>query len=385
VAVVTSVAVLHEWLTDWGGSEQVAAAIAEVVEAPAVHTAVSDPAIAARAFPASPVVEVSGIARSRWAKSRREWLIPEFARAWARFDTSGYELVITSSHCCTNAVRVQRPTVHMSYCHTPMRYAWNWRAEAERAPLWLRPALPSLAAVLRRADNRWAQKVDLFVANSHNVAERVRRYYGRESLVLHPPIDTSFWTPGGSKGDHFLIAGRFVSYKRPLIALRAARAAGVRVVVAGAGSLLAQMKDESAGDPNVDFVSVPSDEELRDQYRSASALLFAGDEDFGMTLVEAQACGTPVIAWDRGGAKEAVISGKTGLLVDDGSVSGLAEAIKGFDPGHHDAADMRANAERFDRSLFKKRFRALVAAVMSDVSVGVPPMDDLAKRLEKDL
>lgn len=353
------VALCHEWAVTWSGSEQVAGRIAEALDVDDVFVFTADLGIAGRVFGHRPVhmppIGRSGLARRRW-----QWLLPFMVRWWRDLDLSAFDVVVTSSHAAVNSVRPRPDALHVSYCHTPMRYAWTWRAEVGRLPAPMRPAWPLAAALLRRGDRRRAHDVDLFVANSHHVAGRIERFYGRPSVVVHPPIRTDFFTPNTAVEQHdfFLYAGRLVAYKHPDVAIEAAERAGVRLVVAGSGPELGRLK-RLAG-PSVSFVESPSDTELRDLYRRARALVHPGVEDFGMTMVEAQACGTPVIAHREGGASEAVRDGETGVLYDDPSADGLADVLRGFSGDRFEPHMLRAHAEGFAPERFDEAIRSVV-------------------------
>lgn len=353
------IALCHEWAVTWSGSEQVAGRIAEALDVDDVFVFTADPRIAGRAFGDRPV-QMPPIGRSGLARRQWRWLLPFMVRWWRDLDLSSYDVVVTSSHAAVNSVRPRPDAVHVSYCHTPMRYAWLWRSELGRLPAPLRPLWPAMAALLRRGDRRRARDVDLFVANSHHVAGRIERFYGRPSVVVHPPVRTDVFTPDadGESEDFFLYAGRLVAYKRPDVAVEAAERAGVPLVVAGSGPELGRLK-RLAG-PSVSFVEAPSDTELRDLYRRARALVYPGVEDFGMTMVEAQACGTPVVAYREGGASEAVRDGETGLLYDDPAPEGLAAALRGFSRERFDPRVLRAHAEGFAPERFDAAIREIV-------------------------
>lgn len=354
------VAVCHDWFTTLGGADKVAALLSRHFQADLVASFAARPELIDQ-------LEVTGTVvtsrLNRLARLGRRWqaFLPVMPLFWRALDLEGHDVVITSSHATVNAVRTPH-ALRVCYCHTPMRYAWRWREEQRRLPRPLQFTLPATAAALRRADRRWARHVDVFVANSTTVAERIERYYGRSSQIVHPPIDTDLWTPAArpTSGDFFLVAGRLVGYKRSRRAVRAARAAGARVVVAGDGPDLAAIEQEA--DAGVTIVRSPDDETLLSLYRDARALLFAGVEDFGMTIVEAQACGTPVVARRAGGALDSVIPGTTGVLVDDGSVAGLSNAIRSFDDAAYDPAAIRRHAEGFG----VKRFLEAMERVVND-------------------
>lgn len=345
-----AVALCHEWLTTFGGSDQVAARLAETLSVSEVFTYVAREDTVDLLFPDMPVSVIGP--RHRMAQRRWQWFLPHMPVAWRGVDLSGFDVVVTSSHACVNAVRPRDDAVLISYCHTPMRYAWEWRSESSRFPLPVRPLLPAIAAVFRAADRRWAQRVDLFLANSRFIAGRIASSYGKPSLVVHPPIDTSYWTPAeaAESDDFFLLSGRLVAYKRPDVVVAAAAEAGVKLVVAGDGPMLPLLR-KMAG-TQVRFVVGPSRERLRDLYRAARAYVFAGVEDFGMSIVEAQACGTPVIALGAGGALETVEPGRTGTLVREPSSTAFAAALQRFRRADYDPEVVRELALRFDAERF---------------------------------
>lgn len=338
------VAVCHDWFTTLGGADKVAALLSRHYRADLVAAFAVRPELLRN-------VQVEGeVVASRlnsFASRGRNWqiLLPLMPAFWRSLDLSQFDVVITSSHAAVNAVRAPH-ALRICYCHTPMRYAWAWRMERERIARPLRPLLPAAALALRHADRRWAGNVDAFVANSRAVAQRIARAYGRTAEVIHPPIDTEFWCPSDEqREDYFLVAGRLVSYKQPLVAVDAARRARVPMVVAGDGPELAEIL-RTAPD-NVTIVRSPDDLELRDLYRRARALVLPGVEDFGMTLVEAQACGTPVIARNAGGALDAVVPGITGELVGGGSVDDFTRALANFDDRRFDTREIRRHAEGY--------------------------------------
>jgi glycosyltransferase involved in cell wall biosynthesis len=228
----------------------------------------------------------------------------------------------------------------------------------------LRPLWPAVASWFRRADRRWAGHVTRFIANSRHVAERIRDAYGREADVVYPPVDTGYWTPAEAedRSDAYLVAGRLVAYKRVDVAIRAADAAGVPLIVAGDGPELPRLRQIAS--PNVRFVVDPSRDDLRDLYRRARALLNPGVEDFGMTMVEAQACATPVVALALGGATESVIDDVTGTLYADPAPEALSATLRSFDPGRFDAAAIRAQALRFDAARFDEEIDRIVGEVL---------------------
>lgn len=354
-----SVAVCQEWLLGRYGSERVAASIADALDARDIFAFAAASDISEELF-IDRRVHSSRIGRTRFA--RRYWrvLLPLMSAWWRRLDLGEYDIVVTSSHAVVNSIRVRRDALHISYCCTPMRYAWMWRSELRRFPKVLWPVWPFAAAILRHGDRRRSRNVDVFVALSTDVAQRIERWYGRESVIVHPPVDTMFFHPDPSveREPFFLFAGRLIAYKRPDLAVRAAKEAGVPLVIAGGGSEINRLR--RMGGPTVRFVEAPSDERLRDLYRRATALVFPGVEDFGIVMVEAQACGTPVIALGEGGAVDSVRNGETGVLYQGESASALAGVLRGFDVSRYDPLVIRRHAERFSIDAFQRSIRDVI-------------------------
>lgn len=349
--------VLHEWLAVTGGSDKVADRLARLADADVVFTFALDEVCVADVGFDRPIVTWRF---GRWAaRSRRfTYLLPVMPFVWWALDLPSARTVVTSSHACVNAAR-RTSARRLSYCHTPMRYAWEWRLEQERAPRALRPVLAPFAAVLRRLDRRWSRNVDVYLANSSTVAERIEHAYRRVAEVVPPPVDVERFPlqPAPRTRDApFVAAGRFVPYKRFDVTVLAANEAGVPLVVAGDGPDAERL--ESLAGPTVTIVRSPDDARLARLLADARAFVFPGVEDFGMLAVEAQACGTPVIARRAGGALDNVSDGVTGVFVDGDSVATWAEALAAFDPASFDPRRVRAWADRFDVDAFDRNVRA---------------------------
>jgi len=364
------VAIVHEWLTTYGGSEQVAQRLATALDATDVFTFTARPELAEALFPGRRVhvtwLGDRGSAREHWQR-----FLPVMPRAWRSLDLRGFDVVVTSSHACANAIRVPRGTLHVSYVHSPMRYAWRWREELERVPAALRPVWPIAAAAFRSDDRRFAREVDVFVANSAHVAAHVREAYGAASAgpVAEGTVGGGTGTEVPARREGFLVAGRLVAYKRVATAIEAARIAGIPLVVAGDGPQLPTLRRLAAG-ADVRFIVRPERAALRELYRSVRALVVPGIEDFGMTMVEAQACGTPVLALGAGGALEATADGRTGSLYADPSPASLARAMTAFDGEAFDRHDVRAFAERFDAMRFDEEIARIVGEAAGRLARG---------------
>jgi glycosyltransferase involved in cell wall biosynthesis len=287
-------------------------------------------------------------------------LLPLMNRAFRSFDLSGFDLILSSSHACAKNVRTPPGVLHVCYCHTPMRYAWDAGfLQGEDVGRLTRMVLPPLLAWLRRQDLAGASGPDVFVANSRHVAERIRRCYGRSAEIVHPPVDVAhFLALPRAPEDFYLVFGRVVPYKRVDLAVAASESLPRALEVAGDGRALDAVR-AAAGD-SVKFLGKVSAGERDRLLGGARALLFPGEEDFGIVPVEAQAAGVPVIAYGVGGATESVLDGRTGVLFAEQTVAGLASAIELFEGLDLDEEEVRENAARFGRG----RFRTEMAAVI---------------------
>jgi glycosyltransferase involved in cell wall biosynthesis len=358
------VALVHDWLTGMRGGEKVLEAICELYPDAPLFTLVHargqmSPAIERRR------VRTSFVQRLPAATRQYRQFLPLFPFAVELFDLDAFDLVISTSHCAVKSVVRPGRAVHVSYCHSPMRYAWDQfgayfgpaQVGGPRSRL-LRPVMAALA----RWDRDTAGRVDAFVANSRYVAARIRRYYNRESTVVYPPVDTAFYRPDDTRGaprSGFLVVSALVPYKRIDVAIEACRRLGAPLTIVGSGPEMGRL--QALAGSGVRFLGWQSNEAVRELYRQSAATLLPGVEDFGMVPVEAQACGCPVVALGTGGAAETVVDGATGVLVSDGSVEAFAEALntvmeRGFEP---DA--LRRHALGFSRERFVTDFQVAVA------------------------
>ncbi len=288
-----------------------------------------------------------------------------------QFDLGAYDVVISSSHAVAKGVITGPDQPHISYVHSPMRYAWDQQHQylrQSRTDRGLKGAYARwLLSRLRQWDVRTANGVDVFIANSHYIARRIRKSYRREAEVIPPPVDTDLFQPGGVRGEAFLVASRQVPYKRiDLIAAAFARMPDLRLVVSGAGPEHRRIREAAGGARNVDFLAPCPPAAMAGRMQAARGFVFAGEEDFGIVMAEAQACGTPVIALDRGGAREIVAGAgtlvPTGVLFREQSVEGVMAGVRDFlaiEP-QIAASACRAAAERFSIERFRRDFTAAV-------------------------
>jgi len=359
------VALVHDWLTGMRGGEKVLEAIAELYPDAPICTLLHVDGSVSRALEAHPRKRSFVNWFPAAARHYREYL-PTFPTAIEQFDFDRYDLVISTSHCAAKSVVVPGRAVHVCYCHSPMRYAWDQfdayfgpeRLGRTRSRL-LRPIMARLA----RWDRDTADRVDRYVANSHYVAGRIRRYYNRGSTVVYPPVDIAYYRPEPGIGtEPFLLAvSALAPYKRLDLAIRAAAAARMPLTIVGRGPEEGRLRDlAAAAGGQVTFAGWLGDDEIRDLYRRCLATVMPGVEDFGMVPVEAQACGRPVVALAEGGVLDSVEDGVTGILVTDPSPDAFADAFREIATRAFDPAAIRRHAESFARERFQQQFQRVV-------------------------
>jgi len=360
------VALVHDWLTGMRGGEKVLDAVAELFPGASLRTLVHVPGSV------TPRIErlrpgVSALGRLPGVAGYYRHLLPLFPLAIEQFDLDDADLVISTSHCAAKAVVAPGRARHLCYCFTPMRYAWDQFDAyfgADRLGIRSRAMRPALAA-LARWDASTAGRPDRYVAISQYVADRIRRYYNRRAAVVYPPVDTEFFRPASPVADrgYYLVVSALVPYKRLEVAIEACRLAGRPLTVVGQGPERRRL--EALGAPDVSFAGALSDEDVRGLYQGARAVLLPGEEDFGIVPVEAQACGRPVIALARGGARETVLDGETGVLVREPSPDAFAEGIRRLESMTIDGARVRAHALQFSRARFLEQFMQQVTDLLS--------------------
>jgi glycosyltransferase involved in cell wall biosynthesis len=305
------------------------------------------------------------------ARRHHRWLLPLYPTAIESLDLSGYDLVLSSSHCVAKGAIPGKGAVHVCYCHTPVRYAWDRTDDYIRgsSPLLrlARPAVHAAAAWLRAWDRRTVGRVDRFVANSENTAAKIRRFYGREAVSVPPPVECERFEAAGlasAERAWDLLLGALVPYKRADLAIEAWRFMPERqLVVVGEGPELARLS--RLAPPNVRFVGRAEEGAIPGWFAGARLLVFPGEEDFGIVPVEAQAAGTPVVAFARGGALESVVEGETGLFFTDPGPGALAAVVRAAAGREWSASACRANARRFDRAVFLKRMRRILEEALA--------------------
>jgi glycosyltransferase involved in cell wall biosynthesis len=346
------VAITADWLNSFGGAERVLLELHEMFPEAPIYTTVHDP----RGLPASMHgwdVRTSFLQRIPFARRRHQNFLPLMPLAFEQFDMSEYDLVLTTSSACAKGVITRPGTLNICYCYTPSRYLWDLYHEYTRTHP-ARLAIAPMAHWLRLWDRVSSERVDHFIAISHEVAGRIERHYRREPEVIYPPVDVDRIVPSRRPPeDFYLVVSRMVGYKRVDLAIQAANRLKRRLIVVGDGGERRRL--EAIAGPTVEFSGRLSDEEIASLYARCRAFVFPGHEDFGITPVEAQAAGRPVIAFGRGGATETVIDGVTGVLFSEQTVEAVVEAMLQVEKLGLDPVACRRNAERFDRAEFRRR------------------------------
>jgi glycosyltransferase involved in cell wall biosynthesis len=372
------VAIVHYWFVSRRGGERLVEALCELFPQADLFALVADDKTL------SPELQRHKLTTSFLQKlpGSRKWhryMLPLYPLAVEQFDLRGYDLVISSESGPAKGVLTGPETCHICYCHTPMRYLWNFYQEYKNGS-GLGPvsklAFGLTAHYARLWDQASAARVDYFAANSHNVAARIKKYYRREAEVIHPPADVSGAQPCGTIEEYYLVVGQLVNYKRVHLAIEACNRLGRALAIVGVGEEYKRLR-RIAG-KNVSFLGALSDREVQEQYARCRALLFPGEEDFGIAPVEAQASGRPVIAFGKGGARETVIGDyanglaaperSTGVFFGEQSVDSLVEAILKFEAAEHHFSPpfIRAHAEQFDKKHFLRKMGNFVTEKLED-------------------
>ncbi len=358
-------AIIHYWIVAERGGEKVLRALCDMFPGAVIFTHVADRDLAARLFPGHEI-RTTFIARLPFARRRYQTYLPLMPLALEELDLSEFDLILSSESGPAKGIIPPPTAKHICYCHSPMRYVWDhYHIYRRNAGAIARALFPLIAHRLRQWDVTTAARVDHFVANSSFIASRIEKYYRRSADVAYPPVDIERFQQGAGPieeawRDAYLWVGQLTAYKNPAVAIDAANALGKKLIVIGDGDLTASLKARAG--KTIQFLGRADDETVRRAYASCRALVFPGEEDFGMTPIEAMAAGAPVIALNRGGATETVVAEKTGVLYDDNSVDGLSAAIAKFESVEkafdHDA--IRQHAKKFSVDAFKDRMLSLL-------------------------
>jgi len=370
------VALVQDWLTGMRGGEKCLEVLCEMFPEAEVFTLVHHPGSVSDTIERMPI-RTSFIQHLPGSRRRHQVYLALFPRAVEAFDLDAYDLIVSTSHCVAKGARRTRG-VHVCYCHTPMRYVWDFYDEYfghMPGGRFSQALLRAVAAYLKRWDLRTLDRVDHFIANSANVADRIHRYYGREAVVIYPPVDTEFFTPGGEREDVSLVVSALVPYKRVDLVVEAFQRLRRRLWVVGRGPEESRLRERA---PEwVEFKGWVAPETLREYYRRSRALVFAGVEDFGIAPLEAQACGTPVVAYGRGGVLESVRgirpgdSGRrapepTGIFFDEQTPGAVADAVRALERMAVEPASLREHALTFGRERYRREMAEAISRYLTE-------------------
>ncbi|HXI07844.1 MAG TPA: glycosyltransferase [Bradyrhizobium sp.] len=360
------VAIVHYWLVGMRGGEKVIEALCELYPQADIFTHVYVPEMVSEKIRRHRIITTFINALPRAATMYKTYL-PLMPLALEQLDLRGYDLIISSESGPAKGVIPPSDAVHVCYCHTPMRYIWNMYHDYRgSAGLVTRLMMPPLSHYLRMWDVTSAARVDSFVANSTTVARRIRRYYGAPAVVVHPPVDTEAFAAAAPSDidDFYLMAGELVSYKRPDLAVQAFNEMKLKLVVIGGGEMLNKIR-QLAG-PTVTVMGAQPFDVLRQHYARCRALIFPGEEDFGMVPVEAMASGRPVIAFGKGGATETVLEGVSGTFFAEQSVQAITSAVMRLADSNLDPVRIVEHARQFGREEFLHKMRKHIDGLFAD-------------------
>lgn len=362
------VAFIHDWLNGMRGGERCLEALCELYPDAHLYSLFHEKG------KLSPTIEAMSIRTSFIQKlpfvlKKYRHYLPLFPVAVELFDLREYDLVVSLNHCIANGVITRPQTCHIGYTFTPMRYAWDLYHEyfgGDRLRGLSRYIIPSCMNYLRMWDITASKRVDYFVAISQHVKKRIEKHYRRSADVIYPPVDIEFYTPGTDlkSGEFFLIVSAFAPYKKIEIAIEAFARLNLPLKVIGQGQDAKRLK--ALASPNIEFLGALSDEEVRDHYRRCRALIFPGEEDFGIVPLEAQACGSPVIAYAKGGALETTIQQETAIWFHEQTPEAIIAAVQEFEKQSFAVTAIRNHACRFAKKRFKQEMQIYIEQKMAD-------------------
>jgi len=353
-------AIIHEWFVNYAGSERVVESFTNIWPEADVFALVDFLSDEQRKIILKgKKAKTSFIQKLPFAKKRHRNYLPLFPSAIERLDISGYDVIVSSSHAVAKGFKKKGDQLHITYCHSPMRYIWDQADQYLKGTKGLTAKL--FMDYLRKWDLISASNVEFFIANSHHIAEKIKRIYKREAEVIYPPVDTNKFEVGNQKEDYYLTASRMVPYKKLDLVVEAFnQMPDKKLVVVGSGPEKDNIKSAAAS--NIEIIGHQERDSLKSFMQKAKAFVFAAEEDFGIIVVEAMACGTPVIAFNKGGTNESVINGTTGILFDEQSSEAIKNAVIQFEnrKNSYDSLAIRKHSEKFSRMIFEENIKSFV-------------------------
>lgn len=360
-----NIALVHDWLPFMGGAERVVTNFLEVFKGAPIYTSIYNRERLEGILRDSDI-HGSFLQNIKSARKDHRKFLPLMPTAFESFDLNKYDVILSSSSSCAKGIITKPSTCHICYCHSPMRYAWEFYYEYIEGLSKLKKfIIKYIMNYMRIWDSASSNRVDYFIANSQNVANRIWKYYKRECVVICPPVRSKFFEIGENKSDYFLIVSRLQEYKRVDLAIDTFNDLKLPLIIIGDGPMRDKLVKRVTSN-NIKFLGRQSNEVIKKYYSEAKGFLFPGEEDFGITPLEAQASGTPVIAFKKGGALETVVEDKTGVFFSEQTVSSMKDAIHRFNKMSFNKQDIRSHAESFDEEIFKDKIRDFVLEKSKD-------------------
>jgi glycosyltransferase involved in cell wall biosynthesis len=357
------VALVHDFLVKLGGAERVVKTLTDMFPSAPIYTLLYDEARVGHVFPKSNVRTSDLQNLPKFLRKRSKYFFHKMPQHIESFDLSGYDVVISSNTAMSHGIITSASTKHFCYCHSPMRYAWDWThkyMDEQKVGRLKKAAISHLLKKVRIWDYYSSDRVDHYIANSETVRKRIQKYYRRDASVIYPPVDTERFKLNPNRENYFLIVSTLTPYKNIELAIETFNKVRKKLVIIGDGSDRARL--ESLAGPHVDFLGFKPDEVVREYMQNCRAFVFPGEDDFGMTPVEAMACGKPVLAYGKGGATETIIAGRTGEFFEESTVksmeNGLARLL--VNESRYDPVKIRKHAKQFDRKYFIEEIEKLV-------------------------
>ncbi len=348
------VALVHDWLVVDAGSEKVLQALSEIFPDAPIYTCVYN----SKKVPyfKNKKVHTSFLQNFPKAKNNPQIYLPLMLKAYEGFDFSNYDLVVSSSHAFSKGIKTSKKTLHICYCHYPLRYVWEPKIDPR---LSTNPILILIRNLLKKPDKIASQRPDVYIANSKNTALKIKKHYNRDAKVIYPPVLIEKFKPSTSPSkDYFLLASRLVYYKNPRLVINVFNKLGIKLKVVGSGP--EKNKLQKIANKNIEFLGRVSDRDLVKLYANCKALIFPGEEDFGIIPVEVMASGRPVLALQKGGVCESVIQGLCGDFFEDDTEISLEKALKNFDFNKYKIQDLINQANNFSINDFKYRIKKFI-------------------------
>ncbi len=358
-------AIVHDWLTNMGGAEQVIINFKEIYPDAPIYTTLYAPNNLDKKLQ-NIDVKTSFLQKKKPDTNHKKYF-PLMPLAFENFNLNEYDVVLSSSSSCAKGVITKTDSLHICYCHTPMRYAWELRDDyIEGMGHLKRKLIKILCHYMRIWDVASANRVDYFIVNSSAVQKRIKKYYKRDAIVINPPVRCNLFEISDIDGDYYFIVSRLVKYKRFDLAVKACKELGKNLVIIGDGPEREKLEKIAEGSSNIKFLGKQSDDVVKKYMQECKALLYPGEEDFGIVPVEAQSCGRPVIAFGKGGVLDSVINGKTGVFFYEQTTEALKKAINEFESLTFNKQTIREHALQFDEKIFQRKISEFISSKIKE-------------------